>query len=244
MTTENELLWCQLSKINLVFGGIPDSDKETNNDLCAKISNVIKYVTGSDIQFDTAYRVGKPTHTGQRPVKVRFLSMYDRNLIYESRFKASRPTFINEDLPFSMRRDHGLMRQRRKALIDSGFAAKQIKMDWNKKMVSTKDVRFVIKDGKYHEEPNHQGMSSSHSQQMDGWSQRSNSSHSGPKAFGGGVGDHHQRPISGEKNSVPTHFNFMGNSSAKQIPFQTSSVTSENSNANHGGFVGFLDKDA
>lgn len=100
MKAENELLWCQLSKSNLVFGGVPDSDKETNKDLYAKVTNVIKSTTGKTIDFDTAYRVGKNNINSSRPIKVRFLAIRDRNEVYECRFKTSQPIYINEDLPF------------------------------------------------------------------------------------------------------------------------------------------------
>jgi hypothetical protein len=74
--------------------------------------------------------------------------MLQRNEVYAKRFNINKPIYINEDLPFTVRRDHGVMRQKKKQLMGEGYTPKEIKMDWGRKTVKTADDFFVVKEGK------------------------------------------------------------------------------------------------
>ncbi|OXA54130.1 hypothetical protein Fcan01_10251 [Folsomia candida] len=145
-TGENERLWCELSKINLIFSGIPERINESQKDLFDQVANVIK-ATGHTYNFDTAYRIGKPSKNSTRPIKVRFLSLFERNEVYGNRFKVNKPTFINEDLPASLRNDHRILRQKRSQLRNLGYDAKQIHVDWSKRTINSGESSFYLLNG-------------------------------------------------------------------------------------------------
>lgn len=147
ITGENERLWYELSKINLIFSGISERSNETQNDLFAQVSNVIQESAGVKYNLDTAYRIGKPSSKFARPIKVSFLSLFERNEVYAGKFKVNKPTFINEDLPLSVRKDHSILRQKRKQLIEQGFTLKQIRIDWTRQTINTGESCYRILNG-------------------------------------------------------------------------------------------------
>ncbi|OXA59538.1 hypothetical protein Fcan01_05926 [Folsomia candida] len=116
ITGENERLWCELSKINLIFSGIPERINESQKDLFDQVANVIK-ATG---------------HT---------------NEVYGNRFKVNKPTFINEDLPASLRNDHRILRQKRSQLRNLGYDAKQIHVDWSTRTINSGESSFYLLNG-------------------------------------------------------------------------------------------------
>jgi hypothetical protein len=180
MTQENELLWRELCKVNLVFCGIPERQNETNDELFDKVAKVIHVAVGRNINFDTAHRIGKSINHFARPIKVRFISLFERNEIYASRFNVKRPTFINEDLPHSLRKDYSEMRKKRTELIANGYDFKQIRMDWNRKVIRTGDAVFYV---------NQPGSSLPTSSGVQNLTTKSSTRDQGPKASGIGVLD-------------------------------------------------------
>jgi hypothetical protein len=71
--------------------------------------------------------------------------MIDRNLVFEKRTGTTPPIYINEDLSYITRRDHGLLREKRKEIIASG--EKYYIVDWNKKSISCNDKIFQVING-------------------------------------------------------------------------------------------------
>lgn len=146
VSAENESLWCEINKLNLVFKGISDVDNETSDQLLKTVSDLLKLM-GLSFGFDTAVRIGKFSPSFPRLVKVRFLCVSDREAVYSSRFSAPKPIYINADFPVTMRRDHAIMRQKKKDLISEGYQPKQIRFDWNRKLIRTEDCAFKVADG-------------------------------------------------------------------------------------------------
>jgi archaellum component FlaC len=181
INTENELLWKEIHKMNLVFSGVHDSDKESLDQLYSTISRIIRNVSGGDITFDLGHRVGKFRMGSCRPIKVRFLSMFQRDSVFANRFKSQKPVYINEDLPRGMRRDNGLMRNKKRELVANGYDPKGIKMDWNKKSIQTNDSIFKIKDGEMLDEsPDGMDTTNHIAQVLNRNAQQSSSSNSQP----------------------------------------------------------------
>ncbi|OXA38453.1 hypothetical protein Fcan01_26847 [Folsomia candida] len=147
ISSENDYLWSEINKLNLVINGVSESENETNDQLRDKISELLKQLMGKDCNFDTVHRLGKIINGKQRMVKIRFFSLYLRDEVFKNRFNNKHPIYINEDLPSGIRRDHAVMRKKRKILIAEGHVAKQIRMDWKKKTVHTADSVFKVKDG-------------------------------------------------------------------------------------------------
>lgn len=146
VSSENNLLWVEVNKLNLVFQGITDNENESDEELNITISNLLRELTGENCPFDTAKRQGKFNATN-RIVKVRFLSIQQRDEVFSKRFITKYPVFINEDLPAAVRRDHAKMRQQKKALIADGYSAKMVRVDWKRKIIRTPDMVFKFKDG-------------------------------------------------------------------------------------------------
>lgn len=99
VSSENQQLWKELSKLNLIFSGLKDVEFEQPDELYSKVSHVIR----TDFSFDTAHRVGRRNGNLPRPIKVRFLSVLQRNNVLTNRFNVRHPIYINEDLPLKMR---------------------------------------------------------------------------------------------------------------------------------------------
>jgi hypothetical protein len=143
--SENEFLQNEMKKINLVFSGVPEVRNETEVQMNKVINKIIHDITGSKLEIDTVFRIGKPRDKFNRPIKVRFTKMSDRNLVFEKRTGTTPPIYINEDLSYITRRDHGLLREKRKEFIAAG--ERYYRIDWNKKFITCNEQIFQIIDG-------------------------------------------------------------------------------------------------
>ncbi|OXA39206.1 hypothetical protein Fcan01_25993 [Folsomia candida] len=143
VSSENQQLWKELSKLNLIFSGLKDDEFEQPDELYSKVSHVIR----TDFSFDTAHRVRRRNGNLPRPIKVRFLSVLQRNNVLTNRFNVRHPIYINEDLPLKMRLDHKAMREKRMKLIEEGLDRRDIKMDWTKKTLCAMGMSYNFNEG-------------------------------------------------------------------------------------------------
>lgn len=134
----------ELKRINLVISGLQDAVDEYPGVLKGKIAEFLTSITDCNIEIDTATRIGKFVENRCRHIKVRFLTMTDRNRVYESRFNTTPPVFINEDLPFCTRKDNFILRQKLKELKEKKIPAEIV---WTKKTIKTGTHCFTLKDG-------------------------------------------------------------------------------------------------
>jgi hypothetical protein len=104
-------------------------------------------VVGEEISFDTAFRLGQQKPHFRRPIKVRFLSVIQRNLVYNNRTKKAPPFYINEDLPFSIRRDHGILRDKKRTEIRNGTNPEQIKINYKTRSITVGSTHLKVQDG-------------------------------------------------------------------------------------------------
>ena len=99
---EFEQIQIDLRKLNLIFVGITEVPNETESDLLNYISEFCKdELNHNGVQLDTAHRLGN-NRFGPRSIKVKFLSLRQRNEIFTSRdtLRTKKiPVYINEDLP-------------------------------------------------------------------------------------------------------------------------------------------------
>ena len=99
---ELELLQIESRKLNLIFVGLQDNSDETEESLINKIVNFCSNeVEVRNVQIDLAHRLAY-NQFGPRNIKVRFLSLRQRNQVFNSRniLRTKKiPVFINEDLP-------------------------------------------------------------------------------------------------------------------------------------------------
>jgi flagellar biosynthesis regulator FlaF len=147
MKLENEQLHNEVRKHNLIFCGVPEHENESTEQLKNSINQTISKITNSKstIQTDTIFRMGQKKDNFNRPIKVQFMKMEDRNLIFQKRLASKPPVFINEDLCKNTRRDHAILREKRKEYHHAGKI--NIKIDWNQKIISCNDESLQIIDG-------------------------------------------------------------------------------------------------
>lgn len=144
---ENEFLWREVLKPNLVFSGLLDKLNETREETFQIASTILKNTSGQVAPFDTAYRVGNFSDGKCRPIKIRFTSMAVRDEIWRNRFSFKKPIFVNEDLPRMTRRDHAILRGQKKEMISKGVDPSQIKINWNRKTIQHGPNRLRVTNG-------------------------------------------------------------------------------------------------
>jgi hypothetical protein len=136
ITRENELLWREVLRNNLVITGLKENRGESRECLYQEIGKLLYEMAGDDGNFDSAFRMGAFSEGRSRPIKVKFTSTSQRDWIWENRFKAPHLIYINEDLPKVTRKDHATLRNQRKQLIAKGVEPKQIRVNWSRKTIT------------------------------------------------------------------------------------------------------------
>jgi len=144
ITSENELIQIELKKLNLVFMGIQDDLEESQDQLYTKVQSIISKTTPLDIPLDTFYRLGYFNSAKNRPVKVKFTSMTQRNIIYSNRSNLLPPNFINEDLPYSTRKSNAILRNKKKEAINEGVPADEVNINYKMKQIAVKGQVFKV----------------------------------------------------------------------------------------------------
>lgn len=105
LSTENEFLHKEINKINLVLCGVGDPGTQENPDqLYGVVHEILSKLNQQEITFDTVTRVGAFAPDKCRPVKIRFLSMTQRDLSFNNRKNLQKPLYLNEDLPTGTRK--------------------------------------------------------------------------------------------------------------------------------------------
>jgi hypothetical protein len=144
---EHEDMRKEMGKINLIIQGIPDTVDETEDELYSRVKIFLLKQVEDDVSFDSAYRLGKPKPHYRRPIRIRFMTLLQRNLVYESRNKALPPFYINEDLPFATRRDFSVLRKKKRETIQSGIPAEEVKIDYKNKTITIQSTQHHVKNG-------------------------------------------------------------------------------------------------
>jgi CRISPR/Cas system CSM-associated protein Csm2 small subunit len=144
---QNDELRREMSKISLIIDGIPDSATESDDELYSRVKIFLMSIIDEEITFDNAHRLGKYILHHRRPIKIRFMTMLQRNIVYQNRSKAVPPFFINEDLPFATRRDNAILRKKTRDALQSGILADHVKIDYRQKFITVRNLRFEVKNG-------------------------------------------------------------------------------------------------
>jgi len=147
--TTNEGIYNEMNKINLVISGLPDSDEESNGDLVKTVRKLIHDITKNDMQVDVTSRLGKYRPNSTRAVKVRFLTMLERNCVYFHRSSLKHPYYINEDLSPETRKDLALLRQKKKEILTSDKHA-TVTIDQRKKTLVHGPTKISVNQGIVH----------------------------------------------------------------------------------------------
>jgi hypothetical protein len=143
---DQETLYADVNKLNLIVSGILESPHETNTFIAHEVQRLIKDTTGKNITIDVAHSIGKSQPYRIRQIKVRFLSILERNCVYAHRNNLSHPQYINEDLSPDTRSSHALLRRKKYEILQTNKDA-TIKIDWKHKTLQHGTSFFAIKDG-------------------------------------------------------------------------------------------------
>jgi hypothetical protein len=144
--SENELIYAELNKLNLLISGIAEPTNENNTTFAHEVERMILDITGKKITIDVAHRVGRILPRKNRMIKVRFLSILERNCVYFHKSKLPHPYYINEDLSPVTRSDHSLLRKKRFEILQRDKDA-TLKIDWRNKTIQHDSTSYDVKEG-------------------------------------------------------------------------------------------------
>jgi hypothetical protein len=152
---ESDYLYAEINKLNLLISGIFEPPQESSSNLAGEVQRLIQDITGKKITIDIAHRIGRIQPNHVRSIKVRFLSVLERNCVYFHRKKLCHPYYINEDLSPGTRRDHSLLRRKRNDIWQRDKDA-NIKIDWRSKTLKHGSSLYSVKDGILEQSNSHQ----------------------------------------------------------------------------------------
>lgn len=143
---ENDILWRQVTKNNLIFSGVPDNPNEANSVLSKLIRSFIVKHTNLNVEIESAFRLGKFLSGKTRSIKVAFLNVRDRDAIWKSRNQFRPPLYINEDLPKSVQKEHTILKQKKRELILQGYKPEDIKINYNRRFLQFLGLVYYVQN--------------------------------------------------------------------------------------------------
>lgn len=94
----------EMRKTYLILTGIQDEQNETEHESFTKVeSQVRKFQPQFQFQYDILYRLGRFTNGRTRKIRVKFVTLKDRNNFLELKKDTTSPFFIDEDEPNEIR---------------------------------------------------------------------------------------------------------------------------------------------
>lgn len=145
LSREKDNLLLEIREKNLIFLGIEEEEGETVEILQRKIRNIIYDVTKSYILPDVFYRIGEVHNGYNRPIRIKFKLLADRNFVFSNRRKMKQPRAIKADTPENIRRDHAILFGQQAELKDQG---KPSIINFKKRTLETADGEtYCVNDG-------------------------------------------------------------------------------------------------
>lgn len=144
IVVQNELIEKELKRINLIITGLSDPNNESNDSLKQKVEELCSQVSNNQIKVDNVTRIGNHNESKPRHIIVRFYSMSERDLVWANRKATVPPIFINEDLPFTLRRDFAILRKKAKEIRRENGNAE---ITWRTKTITTESEVLIVKMG-------------------------------------------------------------------------------------------------
>jgi len=129
-----------------VISGFPDHKNESEQEIYDSVCELIRNITNeSNMLPDVVHRVENLNEGKCRAIRVKFISVRERNKVYESRENTAKSIYINDDLSYTVRRDQALLRRKRRELNENGIKSD---IDYKSKTLTTeKGDKFVVVDG-------------------------------------------------------------------------------------------------
>lgn len=141
-----EALESEVREKNIIITGLNDNDREDTRDLFQKVSTIFRDITQMNIRPDKVYRIGKYNQGFHRNVRVKLLTVSEKDIIMDQRRRIKPPMYFNDDEPYTIRFAKKLLRDKRRECYENGIESS---IDFKNWCVNTKDGDvFKVIDGK------------------------------------------------------------------------------------------------
>lgn len=145
LSRDKDNLLLEIREKNLIFLGVEEEASETADTLIKKIRTIIFEVTKTYIIPDVIYRIGEIHNGYNRPIRVKFKLLSERNSVFANKRKLKQPRAIKADTPENIRRDHAILFGQQAELKDQG---KESTINFKKRTLETSDGEtYSINDG-------------------------------------------------------------------------------------------------
>lgn len=134
---ESARLTEHISRLNLIYHGVSDSQNETNPELKSKLSELVSDVS----EIDLAWRLGKFDKNKIRPVKVCFKNMSSRETEFKNRKQLGQQFHVSADLPKATRDANATLR---KLKINAENEGKKASINWKAQKITIDNVTYDI----------------------------------------------------------------------------------------------------
>lgn len=141
VTQENEILYRNLNKNNLIITGIIEKSTETGNSLIESINELIKNKIGKEMNLYNAYRIRSKPTSEPRQVKVTFIDPREREHLWTNKKLLGHPHYVNEDLHKNERIRNGKIMKFVKEKKEEG---KTVLYNFRKRRVKVNDTNYQL----------------------------------------------------------------------------------------------------
>lgn len=131
---------------NICLHGLSDSSSESEIELKTAVHKIIADITTLKIVPDKIYRCGNFQIGQTRKIKVKFVTISERDLVYANKSKLKHPIYINADISPNESFAHKLLRDKKKELISQGI---QSTIDYKTRSLKSDDggITMEVKNG-------------------------------------------------------------------------------------------------
>lgn len=143
VTQENEILYRNLNKNNLIISGVNEESTETGDSLIEFINELASEKLGKKINMYNAYRMGVKTANQPRPVKFTVLDPRDRDYLWANKKQLGHPHYVSEDLHKNERKRNGRIIKFVKEKREEG---KTVLYNFRKRQVKADEIVYLLKD--------------------------------------------------------------------------------------------------
>jgi len=130
----NLAMQLKLNELNLILFGLPEESDETEFSLIEKLTECLAPLSEQKIVPETAKRLGLIKPDSPRPIKMRFSTLTQRNIVFDRQSSLSNDKLtIKKDVPFELRRDYAILMKKKQDAINDGVAEEDIAIDFRAK---------------------------------------------------------------------------------------------------------------
>ncbi|OXA47204.1 hypothetical protein Fcan01_17996 [Folsomia candida] len=141
----NEQIERDVKRINLIISGLSDPLNESLEELRIIVNKLFSNIVKQEIKVDSVLRLGSHKAQGCRQVIVPFSCLSDRESVWNSRKETKPPIFINEDLPYTLRRDFAILRKKAKEFKDNN---ENCTINWKNKSITSDRESHQVCNGR------------------------------------------------------------------------------------------------